>query len=62
MVWQDLLTALGLLLVIEGIMPFLNPKSFREAMLKASQADDSALRILGLTCMIVGVAVLYWIR
>jgi len=60
--WQELLTALGLLLVIEGIMPFINPKSFREAMLRASQADDSSLRFIGLTCMLIGVGLLYWIR
>jgi len=60
--WQEFLTALGLLLVIEGIMPFISPKSFREAMLKASQTDDSVLRFIGLTCMLVGVGLLYWIR
>ena len=60
--WQDLLTALGLVLVIEGIMPFLSPKPFREAMLRASQTNDSTLRFVGLTCMLVGVGLLYWIR
>lgn len=60
--WQDLLIALGLVLVIEGIMPFLSPKAFREAMLRASQMDDSILRFMGLTCMLIGVGILYWIR
>jgi len=60
--WQEFLTALGLLLVIEGIMPFLNPGVFREAMLRASQTDDSTLRIIGLISMLIGVLMLYWIR
>ena len=60
--WQEILTALGLVLVIEGIIPFINPKSFREAMLRASQTDDSTLRFIGLTLMLVGVGILYWIR
>ncbi|MFK8068195.1 MAG: DUF2065 domain-containing protein [Gammaproteobacteria bacterium] len=60
--WQDLLIGFCLFLVIEGVMPFLNPKAFRETMLKAVQMDDSTLRFVGLTCMLIGVGLLYWIR
>ncbi len=60
--WLALLTALGLMLVIEGIMPFLNPRTFRRALAAVTQADDRVLRIAGLVSMIVGVALLYVAR
>jgi uncharacterized protein YjeT (DUF2065 family) len=54
--------ALGLVLVLEGIMPFLNPKSVRKALLMAAQLDDGTLRFLGLTSMLLGVIMLYWVN
>ncbi|MHB8404198.1 MAG: DUF2065 domain-containing protein [Gammaproteobacteria bacterium] len=60
--WLALLTALGLMLVIEGILPFLNPRSFRQALAAAAQANDRVLRIAGLASMIVGVILLYLAR
>jgi uncharacterized protein YjeT (DUF2065 family) len=60
--WQDLLTALCLVMVLEGILPFAAPKQWRSAMLNAMQLDDKSLRIMGLASMLVGVAMLYWLR
>jgi uncharacterized protein YjeT (DUF2065 family) len=60
--WQDLLTALCLVMVLEGILPFAAPKQWRLAMLNAMQLDDKSLRIMGLASMLVGVAMLYWLR
>ena len=60
--WQDLLAALALVLVIEGLLPFINPASFRRALLIVSQLDDSYLRFAGLTAMIVGCLLLYAVR
>lgn len=60
--WLALLTAIGLMLVIEGILPFLNPRSFRQALAAVAQANDRVLRIAGLTSMIVGVILLYLAR
>ncbi len=56
---HDLLVALGLLLVVEGIAPFLNPGALRRALLLAAQMDDARLRVLGLGAMIAGVCLLY---
>lgn len=56
--WQDLFVALALVLVIEGIMPFLSPKSLRRTYAQMVQMDDRSLRIIGLVCMIVGVVLL----
>jgi uncharacterized protein YjeT (DUF2065 family) len=59
--WQDLLLALALLLVIEGIFPFLNPSGLRKALFMMSQMDDRQLRFGGLTSMLIGVLLMYLI-
>ncbi len=60
--WIELLTALALVCVLEGIMPFLSPAGFRRAMLQASQLDDATLRIIGLGSMILGTVLLYLVH
>ena len=52
---SDLIGALGLLLVIEGVLPFLSPHRFRQALLQFAAAEDRTMRIVGLVCMVVGV-------
>ena len=61
-VWHDLLVALALVLVIEGIVPFLNPRAMRRAMLALAQMNDGTLRFAGLTVMVVGCLLLYAVR
>ncbi len=60
--WQDLWVAIALLLVIEGVMPFLSPEALRRALLLVSQMNDNALRFTGLTSMVLGVVLLYLIH
>lgn len=60
--WGDLLAALALVLVIEGIVPFLNPQSLRKMLVTVAQLDDRTLRITGLVSMICGVVMLYLVR
>jgi len=60
--WTDLFSALALVLVIEGIMPFISPNSWRETMLQASRLEDKTLRIIGFVSMLVGVILLYAMR
>ncbi|MDJ0805685.1 MAG: DUF2065 domain-containing protein [Gammaproteobacteria bacterium] len=57
--WHDLGVALALLLVLEGILPFLNPEGMRRMMLSIAQQNNRALRISGLVSMIMGVVLLY---
>ncbi|MBK1734819.1 DUF2065 domain-containing protein [Halorhodospira abdelmalekii] len=59
---QDLLTAVALLLVLEGIMPAASPGMFREAMRQAAEMDDGSLRAIGLVAMGLGVLLLYLVR
>ena len=60
--WHDLLVAIALMLVIEGVLPFLNPALMRQVLLQASELDDKALRTAGFSSMLVGVLLLYFLR
>lgn len=60
--WHDLWVALALLLVVEGIWPFLSPDSMRQMLLKLGQQESRTLRISGLISMVSGVLLLYLFR
>lgn len=60
--WDELFKALALVLVIEGIMPFVSPHSWRQTMLQASQLPNKVLRGIGLASMLLGVLLLYMLR
>jgi hypothetical protein len=60
--WNDFLAAIALLLVMEGILPFLNPQALRNTLQQMIKLDDRSLRLIGLGSMLAGVALLYWIR
>jgi uncharacterized protein YjeT (DUF2065 family) len=60
--WNDLLAAVALILVIEGLMPFLSPSTLRRSMQQLAQLPDRTLRTIGLASMIVGVVLLYVVR
>jgi len=53
-----LLMALALMLVIEGLLPFLAPKVWRETFQRLMQLSDGQIRFFGLTSMIVGLLLL----
>jgi len=59
---HSLWIASALMLVIEGIMPFLNPTTFRRALLQMASMKDQQLRTIGLLSMILGVVLLYWVN
>ncbi len=56
------LAALGLMLVLEGIMPFLFPSAWRETLRKVSQFQDGQVRFIGLTLMLGGLLLIYWVK
>lgn len=60
--WTDLGTAVALVLVIEGLMPFLAPAALRRTMAQVAQLPDRQLRFLGVTSMLIGLVVLYLVR
>jgi len=60
--WPDLAAALGLMLVIEGILPFASPGGVRSVFSRLAAMDDAALRVAGAASMIAGVAVVWLVR
>jgi uncharacterized protein len=62
MQWSDLLAAFALYLVLEGIMPFLNPGAMKRALLRFAGLPDVQLRVAGSVSMILGVVLLYFVR
>ncbi len=57
-----LLAALALMLVFEGILPFLSPPLWRKLFERATRLTDGQLRFFGLSCMIVGLVLLLLTR
>ena len=55
---DTLLGAFALMLVIEGLLPFFSPKSWREMFVRAMQMSDGQIRFIGLSSTLVGVLVL----
>ena len=54
-----LLMALALMLVIEGLLPFLAPRLWRETFQRLMQLSDGQIRFFGLTSMIAGLLLLF---
>ena len=59
---QDLLAALCLVLVVEGLLPFINPQAWRRTIRQVADLDDKTLRIIGVVSMIVGLLLLRLVR
>lgn len=55
---NTLLMALALMLVVEGLLPFLAPSAWRETFRRLMQLSDGQIRFFGLTSMIGGLALL----
>ncbi len=60
--WHELGVAFCLMLVLEGIIPFLYPQRWRRLVTQLATVDDRALRLTGLISMVVGTAILYLIN
>lgn len=60
--WQELGIAVCLVLVLEGILPFLYPRRWRGTVEQLIQLPDRGLRLMGLTSMLLGTALLYWLH
>ena len=57
---DTLLGALALLLVFEGLLPFMNPAGWRRAVEQIARLRDGQLRFLGLMCIVAGLFG-YWL-
>ena len=54
----SLLVAFALMLVLEGLVPFLAPKAWRDTFRRLIQLTDGQIRFIGLTSMLVGIVLL----
>ena len=59
---NTLLTAFALMLVIEGVLPFLVPGVWRETFKRLTEMSDGQIRFIGLTSMLAGLLLLYVAR
>ena len=60
--WSDLLAAFSLYLVLEGLLPFVSPASWRKSLAMLAQLDDGQLRFFGLTIIVIGLILLLFVR
>lgn len=61
--WESLLSACALVLVIEGLLPFLSPGAWRRIFEQATRLSDGQIRFLGLTSILLGSVLLaIWFR
>ncbi|MCE5181945.1 MAG: DUF2065 domain-containing protein [Betaproteobacteria bacterium] len=58
----SLFVALGLMLVLEGVLPFMAPALWRETFRRMTEMTDGQLRFVGLTSMMGGLLLLYLIK
>jgi uncharacterized protein YjeT (DUF2065 family) len=58
--WDALWAALALVLVIEGLFPFISPGAWRRTFMRLLEMQDGQLRFFGLCSMLLGL-VLFWI-
>ena len=58
---DTLWVALGLMLIFEGIFPFVSPKGWRDKMTQILVLEDGQIRFFGLVCVLVGLFMLWWL-
>ena len=59
--WDDLLVALALVLIIEGVLPFLAPSKLKEVYKSVLDMPEKSLRMMGFGSMVVGLILLFLI-
>jgi len=59
---QDLLTALALVLIIEGLLPLLAPATWQKAMQELSKSNPRVIRIGGIISMLAGAVLLQFLN
>jgi hypothetical protein len=57
--WTDLLNALALVMIIEGLLPFASPSRLKQTYAEIAKIPDKILRIVGLLSVIAGILLLF---
>ena len=56
--WDFLFGAFALMLVVEGLLPFISPVKWRGVFERATRLSDGQIRFIGLSSMLAGLAML----
>ena len=57
--WHDLINAVALLLILEGLLPFVSPDSIKKLYKTMMETPESSLRMMGLASIVAGLVLLY---
>jgi uncharacterized protein YjeT (DUF2065 family) len=60
--WSDLLAAVAILLVLEGLLPFINPDGTRRVFARLALISSTELRVAGCISLVIGLVLLYLVR
>jgi uncharacterized protein YjeT (DUF2065 family) len=60
--WSDLLAALAIVLVLEGLLPFLNPGATRRVFAQLAMLGSTELRVAGCASILLGMLLLFYVR
>jgi uncharacterized protein YjeT (DUF2065 family) len=58
---DTLWVAFGLMLIVEGIFPFVSPQGWRDKMAQLLSLEDGQIRFFGLVCVLAGLLMLWWL-
>lgn len=60
--WTSLLSAVALLLIFEGLFPFLSPEGWKKMVVQIAAMNSQSLRTMGLVMISAGIVLLYFVR
>ncbi|MCE2656810.1 MAG: DUF2065 domain-containing protein [Rubrivivax sp.] len=60
--WDGILLALALVLIVEGLLPFASPGGWRKTFERVLQLSDGQLRFMGLCSLLAGLLLLWLVR
>lgn len=60
--WTTLLAAFALMLVLEGLLPFIAPRAWRDTFRRITELADGQIRFLGLSSIVAGIVLLFILK
>ncbi|MDH3389693.1 MAG: DUF2065 domain-containing protein [Gammaproteobacteria bacterium] len=60
--WADFWAALALVMVLEGLIPFISPRGYKNMVTQMAAMPEQTLRNVGLVLVIMGLVFLYFVR
>jgi len=57
---DDLLRIVGLVLIIEALLPFISPRAYKQAVAQIALTPESRMRIIALVVLLAGLALWVW--